>query len=186
MTRLFSSIRENLWEQKVFLDLVDLLTIVAQAMPRFNVTPKQPINGMQTLTNESYAQLCRLARKTYTVSEDYNLAVEFLEHLIEVSELIPSFERLVFDYLKGITDRYKTILEVFETHINKEIDDKASEIFGEHYKTWHAAKNSRQIYNKMRDIGSKSKVITLKKTLWFNLISKNKEKMEFTLYSGKK
>jgi hypothetical protein len=187
MTRLFSSIRENLWEQRVFQDLMELLTKVAQTMGKFTVTPSHPIQGMQTITNESYVQLCRLAMKAYCKDEDYYLAVDFLLNLVDISEQIPLFDRLILDYLKGITERYKYLLDTFEAHIDKEVDEKAAQIFhGDHYKTWNAAKNGAQIYEKLRTIGRKSKEIAKKKTIWLNLLSQNKEQMEFTLYSGKK
>ena len=187
MTNLFSSIRDNLWEQKIFQDLNDLLVKVAHSMPKFNITPKHPVNGMQTITNESYIQLCRLALKAYSRDEDYHLAVEFLHNLAEISEMIPSFDRLILDYLEGITDRYSLILSAFELLIDKEIEDKAAQIFhGNYYKTWLAAKNGFSVYNKLLTIGRKSKDLTKKKNLWFGLLAQKKEQMEFTLYSGKK
>jgi hypothetical protein len=187
MTRLFSSIRENLWEQRIYQDLMELLTRVAQTMPKFSITQKDPVHGMLSITNESYVQLCRLAMKAYCVNEDYYLAVEYLHSLVEITGLINSFDRLVFDYLKGVTEKYQLLLNAFETHIDKEVDEKASKIFlGNHYKTWIAAKNGSQIYEKLRNIGRKSKEITKKKNLWLNMLLQNKEKMEFTLYSGKK
>jgi len=186
ITRLFSSIRENLWEQRIYQDLMELLTKVAQTMPKFSVVPSVPINSMQTITNESYITLCRLAMKAYCVNEDYYSAVEFLRHLIDVSEQIPSFDRLILDYLKGITEKYQLLLDAFEKQIDKEIDEKAAHIFGEHFKTWAASKNGLQIYEKMRGIGRKSKEITKRKNMWLNMLLQNKEKMEFTLYSGKK
>jgi len=187
MTRLFSSIKENLWEQRIYQDLMELLTRVAQTMPKFSVTPNVPIQGMQSITNESYIQLCRLAMKSYCVNEDYYLAVEFLQNLLEVSEKIASFDRLILDYLRGITEKYQLLLNAFEKHIDKEVDEKAAAIFhGDHYKTWNAAKNGAAIYEKLRGIGRKSKEITKKKNLWLNMLLQNKEKMEFTLYSGKK
>lgn len=187
MVRLFSSIRDNLWEQRIYQDLMELLTRTAQTMPKFVLTPKQPIDGMQTIVNESYVQICRLAMKAYCVNEDYYLAVEYLQKLIEITEQISIFDRLVLDYLKGITEKYQLLLNAFETHIDKEVDEKAAQIFhGDHYKTWIAAKNGYQIYNKLRGIGRKSKEITKKKNLWLNMLLQNKEKMEFTLYSGKK
>jgi len=187
MTKLFSSIRDNLWEQRVFQDLVELLVKVAQSMPKFNVTPSQPINGMQTIINESYVQLCRNAFKAYYVDEDYYKAVEFLRFLTDISRQISLFDKLVLDYLSGVTDKYQLLLDAFETHIDKEVDEKAAHIFhGNHYKTWLAAKNGSQVYDKMRSIGRKSKDITKKKNIWLNMLSQNKEQMEFTLYSGKK
>jgi hypothetical protein len=187
MTGLFGSIRDNLWEQKIFQDLTTLLVKVAQSMPKFNITPKQPIHGMQTITNESYVQLCRLAFKAYSKDEDYHLAVEYLHNLIEVSEVISSFDRLILDYLEGITEKYSLILAAFEALIDKEIDEKAAQIFhGDYYKTWLAAKNGSNVYNKLLAIGRKSKDISKKKNVWLSLLSQKKEQMEFTLYSGKK
>jgi hypothetical protein len=186
-TKLFSSIRDNLWEQRIYQDLMELLTKVAQTMPKFSVTPAHPIQGMQTIANESYVQLCRLAMKAYCKDEDYYLGVEFLHNLIDISEQIPSFDRLILDYLKGITEKYQFLLDAFESHIDKEIDEKAAQIFhGDYYKAWIAAKNGTQIYKKLITIGRRSKDINKKKTIWLNLLSQNKEQMEFTLYSGKK
>jgi hypothetical protein len=189
MVKLFSSIRENLWEQRIFQDLVDLLIKVVQTMPKFNITLPQSvtINNMQTIVNDSYVQLCRLAMKAYGMDEDYYQAIELLRNLIFISDLIPSFDRLVLDYLKGITEKYNILLDAFETHIDKEVDEKAAQIFhGAYYKTWLAAKNGYPVYKKMLAIGRKSRDITKKKTLWLSMISQNKEQLDFTLYSGKK
>jgi hypothetical protein len=187
MSKLFASIREDLWEQRIFQDLMELLVKVSNSMPKFNITPAQPIHGMQTIINDSYVQICRQAYKAYCVEEDYYTAVELLNQLVEISEQIPIFDRLVLDYLKGVTEKYKLLLSLIETHIDKEVDEKASQIFqGDHYKTWLAAKNGYQVYEKLRNIGRKSKGITKKKNLWLSMLSKNKEQMEFTLYSGKK
>ena len=187
MTQLFSSIRENLWEQRIYQDLVELLIKVAQTMPKFTVTPPAPIGGMQTITNESFIQLCKLGFKSYCKDEDYYLAVEYLRHVLYVCEQLPSFDRLILDYLKGIIEKYQILLDAYEKQIDKEVDEKSAVIFhGDHYKTWLAAKNGYQVYEKLRVIGRKSNELTKKKNLWLGLLSQNKEKMEFTLYSGKK
>jgi len=187
MIKLFSSTRDNLWELKIFQDLTELLSKVAQSMPKFCITPPQPLSGMQTIVNESYVQLCRLAFKAYSVDEDYYAAVEFLHNLVYLSEQIPLFDRLVLDYLKGITNKYSFLLSAFETNIDREVDEKAAKIFhDDYYKAWLAAKKSTQIYEKLRTMGRKSKDITKKRNLWLNILSQNKEQMEFTLYSGKK
>jgi len=187
MTQLFSSIRENLWEQRIYQDLIELLIKVAQTMPKFTVTPPSPIHGMQTITNDSFVQLCRHGYKAYCKDEDYYLAVEYLRHILYVCEQLSSFDRLILDYLKGIIDKYQILLDAFEKHIDKEVEEKSAVIFhGDHFKTWLAAKNGYQVYEKLRVIGRKSHEITKKKNLWLGMLSQNKEKMEFTLYSGKK
>ncbi|MDR2731434.1 MAG: hypothetical protein LBB81_11130 [Treponema sp.] len=187
ITKLFSSIKDNLWEQKIYQDLMRLLIRVGQTMAKFSVTPPEPIRGMPTLTNDSFIQLCRQAMKAYCVDEDYYLAVDLLHHLINLSEMITGFDRLILDYLKGVSEKYTFLLDAFEIQIDKEIDEKSATIFqGNHYKTWLAAKNGAQVYDKMLAIGRKSREISKRKTLWLNLISQNSAQMEFTLYSGKK
>jgi hypothetical protein len=186
MTKLFSSIHDNLWEQKIFQHLIELLMKVVYLMPKFAVTPAQPINAMQTITNESYVHLCRSAYKAYCVDENYHTAVEFLRHLLDISSQIPSFDRLVFDYLTGITEKYEILLAAYEIYLDREVEDKAPHIFERDlYKTWLAAKNGFSVYEKLKKNGRNSKEIK-KKTVWLNILSQNKEQMEFTLYSGKK
>ncbi|MDR1898950.1 MAG: hypothetical protein LBQ55_02980 [Treponema sp.] len=185
--RLFGSIRESLWEQRIFLDLVDLLSRAAGEMPAFSVTPPEPINGMTTVTNDSFLQLCQTAMKNYNQDEDYPAAVGLLHSFISIMEMIPQFDRLILDYARGVTDKYDLLLKSYQEHIDREIDEKAGSIFtGNHLKTWQAAKNGAAIYEKLRIIGRRSNNITKKKVLWFNLIKQSKDKMEFTLYSGKK
>ena len=187
LTRLFGAIKENHWEQRIFSDLMDLIIKVAQCMPIFSFVPPKPIHEMQTITGNSLVHICRLAMKAYIQEEDYHAAVGYMQDLITISEQVPTFDRLILDYLRGITDKYSLLLTSYETHIDREIDEKATMIFqGNYYKTWLAAKNGAQIYEKLRNMGRASNNISKKKTLWFNLIKQNKEQMEFTLYSGKK
>jgi len=187
MVKLFASIRDNLWEQRIIQDMLELLIKVAYTMPVFSITPPKPIFEMQTITNDSYIDLCRNAMKAYCAEEDYYMAMEFLQCLVDISEQAPNFDRLVLDYMKGVVNKYKFILDAYESHIDREVDEKAEDIFqGNNYKTWLAAKNGSQVYKKLLTIGRKSHAIKKKKTLWLNMISKHKEQMEFTLYSGKK
>jgi hypothetical protein len=184
---LFNSIHDNLWEQRIYQDLMKLLSKIAHVMPKFSITPAAPIYDMQTIVNESYVQLCRNAMKAYCVDTDYYLAVEYLDHLVDLSREIHLFDRLVLDYLKGIRDKYKFLLDAFEAFIDKEVDEKAEHIFhGDHYKTWLASKKGSEVYQKLLTIGRKSPVVTKKKNIWLSLLAQYKEQMEFTLYSGKK
>jgi len=188
MSKLFNSIREGLWEQKIFQDLIDLLIKVAQNMPSFSVTPKRPLlTSMQTVANESYVQLCRISYKAYFIDEDYHTAVEYLRYLVELSEQIPSFDRLVLDYLEGVTEKYEINLSAYEVRLDKEIDEKAAQIFqGDYYKAWVAANKSVSAIEKLRDMGRKSQEIPKKKYMWLSMLLQNKAQMVFTLYSGKK
>jgi hypothetical protein len=187
LQKLFGSIRDKLWEQRIFVDLTDLLIKTAQFMPRFDVVPPQSVMGMQTLTNDSMVQLCRNASKAYFMDEDYHSAVMILQELIILAEQVPQYDRLILDYLKGISAKYAQLLSAYESTIDKQVEEKAEEIFpGNNYKTWQAAKNGAAIYEKLKVIGRRSNAVTKKKTLWFKLIKQFQNEMEFTLHSGKK
>ncbi|MDR0450339.1 MAG: hypothetical protein LBH26_03645 [Treponema sp.] len=187
LQKLFASIRENLWEQRIFLDILELIARTAASMPPFMVNPPQPISGLLTLSNQSVIQLCRQAVKAYTTEEDYPAAVGILRQLIEVISMMPDFDRLIFDYLKGISSRYDNLLTRYDSAINREVEDKAGDIFTENAcKTLRAAKNGILLYDKLLAQGRKSKVLTRKKILWYKLIKESQEELAFTLYSGKK
>ena len=187
MVQLFGSIKENLWEQKIFQDLMNLLSKTAQVMPKFTVTPSKPVSGMRTITNESFMQLCRTALRAYAHDEDYSNAVDLLKTFISLIEEIPFFEKLILDYLQGITDKYDMLLKSYLETIDNEIDSRAQQIFHDsYYKAWLAAKNAVNVYEKLKAMGRRSNEIPKKKSLWFNLIKLKADQMEFVLHSGKK
>jgi hypothetical protein len=187
LVRLFGSIRESLWEQRIFIDLMDLLAKVAAVMKPFSITLSKPVNSIQVITNDSMMQLCRIGIRAYTQDEDYTFAVQLLKDFIMIIELIPGFDRLILDYLSGVAEKYEEILAKYNKTMDREIDERAGQIFqGNHLKAYQASKNASVIFEKLKVIGRKSPSITKKKALWFKLIQQNKEQMEFTLYSGKK
>jgi hypothetical protein len=187
LVRLFGAIRENLWEQRIYLDLMDLLSKIAHEMPPFSIAPPLPVRGMKTITNDSFMLLCGNGKKAYIHDEDYPTAVDVLNDLIAIIELIPHFDRLIVDYARGAANKYELLLKSYRESMDREIEEKAAQIFqGNHYKTWLAAKNGAAIYEKLREIGRKSDHITKKKNLWYNLIKQLRGDLEFTLYSGKK
>jgi hypothetical protein len=187
LQKLFGSIRENLWEQRIFLSLLELVTRAAVNMPAFTVTPPHPVSGLMTVNNDSVVGLCRQAMKAYVVDEDYYTAVERLHDMADIITLVPQFDHLILDYLKGVIGKYDFLLSRYEFSIGREIEEKADDIFiGNAYKTWQAAKNGAAIYEKLRAIGRKSSAVTKKKALWYKLIKESQEELAFTLYSGKK
>jgi len=187
MVQLFGSIKENLWEQRIYQDMMSLIAKAASVMPKFSITPPTPINGMQTITNESFQQLCRIGLKAYNHDEDYSAAVNMLKTFIDLIGEIPKFERLILDYLKGVYEKYNMLLESYLETIDKEIESRAPQIFhGNYLKAWQAAKNAVTVYEKLKAMGRQSNEVPKKKALWFNLIKQKSEQMEFVLHSGKK
>jgi hypothetical protein len=187
MLRLFASIKENLWEQRIFSDLVDLIAKAAHVMPAFTVTLSEPAGGTRLLTNDSLADLIKKAKTAYFVDEDYHLAVILLEKLINIIEMIPSFDRLILDYLKGICGKYAMLLNSYNENIDEQVEANSAAIFqGNYYNAWIAAKKGASMHEKLLDMGRKSAFIVQKKKLWYSLIKQKQSDLAFTLYSGKK
>ena len=187
MVQLFNTIKENLWEQRIYQDMMALLAKAAQVMPKFTVVPPSPISGMQTITNESFIQICRNGMRAYVTEEDYAAAVGILKTLISLIEQIPTFERLILDYLRGVTDKYDMLLKTYLETIDKDVDARAQYIFdGNYLKAWQAAKNAVTVYEKLKAMGRRSPEVPKKKVLWYNLIKQNADQMAFVLHSGKK
>jgi hypothetical protein len=202
LVTLFSTIRENNWEQKTFADLLNLLCTVSTAMPPFVVENRGPVNGSgeysyeyvrtsnlsdSAVDNRAFVGLCNMARRSYIMNDNYTEAVGQLHNLIGIVKAVPFFDRLVLDYAVAIAEKYDILLRDYQAAIEKEIDEKANAVFnGDHLKAYRAAKNAVQIYEKLMSIGRQSPALTKKKALWYNLIKLNADKLALTLYSGKK
>jgi hypothetical protein len=187
MNRLFTSTKDALWEQRIYVDLMDLISKVCGVMPRFSIVLKEPINGLMSITNDSMMQLCRIGIKAYLQDEDYFYAVELLKKFIDLIAMIPEFDQLILDYLKVIAKKYELLLDNYQVAIDKEIEEKAGLVFaGNYLKSYYAAKNAVGIYKKLQAMGRKSQTLTQKKNLWYNLIRQYKDALVFTLHSGKK
>jgi len=188
MVQLFNSIRDNLWETKIFQDLMALISKAVHFTPPFSYVPPAPIDGMQTITNESVVQICKQASKAYVTDEDYATAVNKLKIINTVLSEVPKFERLILDYLRGVIDKYDMLLEDYLKTIDREIDNRAQDIFhqGNYLKAWQTAKNAVVVYEKLKVMGRQSNEIPKKKALWLSLIKQNAAQMEFVLHSGKK
>ena len=185
MIRLLTSIRENLWEQRIFCDLADLIIKAASVMPKFRVVPQIQIAEIQVFTNESVVHLAQKAVKAYNEDEDFLLAVKILNQLIEIINEIPSFDRHVYDYIIGVSDKYTMLLKPYTDSLKEQVEIKAPEIYhGNYLPAWVAAKKSIVMYEKLYEMGLNSKAITKKKSLWYSIIKQSD--MNFKLYSGKK
>jgi hypothetical protein len=186
MNKLFAATRDGLWEQRVYLDLMELLGKTAAVMPAFTVNLKFPINGQATVANSAISDLCQKGVDAYT-REEYPAAVRILKQFTLLLDQIPGYDRLILDYVRGITDKYDALLKLYEAALDREVEEKAEAIFaGANLKTYYAAKNAASVYDGLRSTGRKSPALIPKRTRWINLIRQNKDELEFTLYSGKK
>jgi hypothetical protein len=187
ISSLFNSIGANRWEQRIYTDLMELLIKAADAMPRFSSPLDPPVNEKNIANNVTIKELCQSALKAWTLDEDYVRAVELLREINSIVERVPSFDRLILDYARGICSRYEQLLGDYVDALDQEIDKNVGMVFPpEQHKTYFVTKDAVRIFESFRLQGRKSPNLSKKKSIWYNLIKANQDKMEMTLYSGKK
>jgi hypothetical protein len=187
MQRLYISIREARWEQKIYIDLIKVLIKAVDSIQQFNALAKDTTDKTIALDSAVFKNLCAKATYAYVQEEDYTHAIELLRQCILILEAIPDFDRLVLDYAWGILDRYSNLLRVYQKMMDIHINDNIMDILNDQQmKTYVAAQKGAMIYQKMYPAIQKSSKLTNKKPLWNGLIKQQREKMTLTIYSGKK
>jgi hypothetical protein len=185
--KLFESTKNKLWENQIYIDLMNLLMKISMSVPPFSLKLQHPLHELNVVDNAAMAQLCRTGMRAYVQSESYTFAIHLLHDLIFFIERIPSFDRIALDYLKGISKKYDIVLDAYHKVVEKMIQDKASTIFhGDMYKQFAAAKNGAEVYEKFLAFARKNHTDIRRKPLWFEQLQRHMNQMDFTLYSGKK
>jgi hypothetical protein len=187
LQRLLGSIKEGLWGERIYQDMMELIAKAARYMKKFTVIPRSPVYGMQNIDNDSLIEICKKGNKAYLADEDYSGAVGCLETIEAILLQVPGFDRLILDYLRGVTEKYKALLSFYTEAIDRELDARAPQVFqGNYLKAWYASKNTLNVYEKLKAVGRRSPEIPKKKALWYNLIKQHSGDMGFVLHSGKK
>jgi hypothetical protein len=185
--KLFDSIRNNLWENRIYVDMMNMLSKISTLIPPFTLNLKTPLHGFESVTNDTLDQLCRLGVRTYVQNENYTFSVGLLHDLITLIEKIPFIDKMVLDYLEGITERYTMVLDGYHKIVEERIQQQAEHIFpGENYKRFLTAKNNAGIYDKYLLTARKNHTEIMRRPIWNEIIRKYDADLKFTLYSGKK
>ena len=185
MKRLYESLRQELWKQKIFEDTIAVIVEACRRSPGFSIEIK---NGpdVEKLTNTSLSRLAERARHLYSKGE-YLEAVSILALIKEQLEYIPDFDRLVLSYVREIHQRYHNIVSIYERRLESEIEKKIDSIFNPQYKAaFYNAKKSTITYEKLRIHALKHRAISNRKNIWYSLIQHNLENMKMEIYAGKR
>ncbi len=180
MEALYDSLKQKLWNHKVFQDLVTVIIQACNYMPHFS-------SESLDLSNTSLIQSCEKALYLYDKEEDYISAVSLLGRMKEQIEHIEQFDRLILDYVSEIHGKYRELIDAFERKLEKEIEKKIDIIFNPQYKrAFYNSKKSIETHKKLIDYARKSDALKKKKIIWYSLIEEKKDELDLEIYSGKK
>lgn len=189
MEVLYDSLKQQLWKQKIFIDLITVVSEALSRIPPFSIEIADAIEHDQTgkITNALLLKLCSKASQMYDKEDDYASAISLLGQIQHLLEQVPGFDKLLYSYVVEINTKYSELMKAFDQKLEREIEERIDSIFNEQYKS--AYLNSRKAtatYEKLRSYAKKSKALSKKKFVWYNLIEENRAMLELEIYSGKK
>ena len=184
---LLTSLKQNLWMDKIILDLLDLISQTVMSIPTFHQEVSLPGGADLSVDNERIRQRIMMIRNLFTLQEDYATAVEKLDETVLICSQIPRFEPIVVEYGREIAARYRLAAKEYSNKLEPAILEKKKEIFSEQEaKLFDYFRANRGTLERLEEKARKSKAVGQKRQMWNSVLQNLKSELDFSLYSGKK
>lgn len=186
LDNLLSSLRQNFWREKIFLDLIDLISTTALTSPPFHEDIEMDEDTM-VISNEWISRKTTVTRNLFLLQEDYVGAIEQLELIYKIICKLSYFEPIVVEYTGEILKRYNRMSNLFKETMQEQIEQNKSFIFSpQELKIYNYLEKNASFLPRLKDKARKSSHVANKRGLWKIEIQNNGDKLDFKLYSGKK
>jgi len=184
MIDLYDSIKNNLWKNKVFPNLIKVLIKVLSNMPLFKISVVIGKNKPELIKNDQIIDLCKKAFTCYTVKRNYPQALKLMDNIMIYLREIPVFDSLVFQYTQEICSVYNNVLNEYDLEIENILETKIDKLLSlDERKTYIIVKKHYHLYEKLRTQVRNSNELGNRKALWYKIIEN--ENMGINIYSGK-
>ena len=186
MEELVKSVKANLWKQRIFTAMMELISKVAKAMPPFqiNESVNEYISGY---TNSTICDLCSDAIGSYVVKENYKEAIDTFGLIIRLLNTIENFDKMVLEYAQSIYEGYEKVLPLYDSIMKKEIDINIAKIFpANHIPLFNNVQKANATYNKLINFAMVSPALKRRKSIWYGILEKESSNLIINMYSGKK
>ena len=186
MEELVKSIKGNLWKQRLFTSILDLISKAVSSMPKFQIN-KRVNEYISAYDNKTIYDLCNSANGAYVVKENYKEAIDTFALIIKLLKTIPDFDPMVLEYAESICNGYEKVLPVYDTVIKKEIEMNLTEIFpANHVPIFQNVQKANETYNKLMKYALDSNTLKRRKSIWYGILEKELNNLVINMYSGKK
>ena len=169
MEVLYDSLKQQLWKQKIFLDLMAAVSEALSRMPSFSIEIANTVDSGQRgkITNVFLLQLCSKASQMYDKEDDYPSAISLLGQIQLLLVQVPGFDILLYNYVAEINVKYTELMKAFNQKLEREIEERIDSIFNEQYKSAYLnSKKAAITYEKLRSYAKKSKALSKRKFIW--------------------
>ena len=186
MEELVKSIKGNLWKQRLFTSILDLISKAISSMPKFQIN-KRVNEYISAYDNKTICDLCNNANGAYVVKENYKEAIYTFALIIKLLKTIPDFDPMVLEYAQSICNGYEKVLPIYDTVIKKEIEMNLTEIFpANHIPIFQNVQKANETYNKLMKYALDSNALKRRKSIWYGILEKELNNLVINMYSGKK
>lgn len=186
MEELVKSVKANLWKQRIFTAMMELISKVSKAMPPFQIDEK--VNeALSGYSNSTICDLCEDAIGSYAVKENYKEAVDTFALIVRLLNTIPNFDKMVLEYAETICEGYKKIIPIYDAVMKEEIALNISKIFpANHIPLFNNVQKANATYNKLINFAMTSQALKRRKSIWYGILEKESSNLVVNMYSGKK
>lgn len=186
MEETVKSVKANLWKQRIFIAILELISKAAKSMPEFHIDDRvnEYIYGYN---NSTIVDLCEKAYEKYVVVENYKEAIDDFGLIIKLLERIPKFDKMILEYAHNIYAGYEKVLPLYDIVIKKEIENNLNQIFAaNHIPIFNNVQKANITYTKLLKVAIESKALKRKKSIWYGVLEKELPNLVLNIYSGKK
>ncbi len=184
---MLSSLRQNLWKDRVMLDCLSTMDAVITILPPMRMEVALPGYKTLAISNDLLHRKITIIQNSFSIQDDYITAIIKFDELMVILQQVPDFEPIVLEYGQEINDRYKMILTHYEPELEREIEQKKGMIFSpQELRVYDYFKSNANSLELLAEKARKSPQLSQRKILWNSMIEKKKSELDFSLYSGKK
>jgi hypothetical protein len=127
MSALYESIGQSLWSSRIFADALNLMARIVSSSPGglLDEATGQPMDAADAI---SVMQRIKKAQG-YFAAERFELAVREYSELVDVFGRAAGRDTIATEYLAGIRDNYRKIVDCFTSRLDRELDEHLEAVF---------------------------------------------------------
>mgnify|MGYP006268390795 FL=1 len=181
--RLLAALKNERWEDRVFVDAVVLVERAAANMPPFTVPG---FDEDTVMGNQDVMELGARTRASYESGKDYRQAVGMLAALIDICERIDGFDEHVLEYLREILSKYRLLLETFAERVDELVEDRIGSLLSPQMRdAYRKAEANNEVLRRLRTKVQRSPELGDRKSMWFRVVRRHREEVRWRMYSEK-
>ncbi len=178
---LIDSLKKNLWNEKIYINLVYLLIAVSKKTPSFVVS----LNEDFPLNNSDFILI---AKKALTLFSE-KLFIEAIEQLDIIYWHIKNssvFDYFTVVYTENILNTYKNIISGYKDNFNKLLEGESRRNMSPNERDrYNNLKLQSEVYDKLKDKLYKKIPVQKRKIIWTSTVNLEKANLDFQIYFGK-